>query len=112
MLDGKSVPLRITVHQQKAYIELLEKTQGEAAERRGDVIAVVKSIGIDSLAIAEIALNPIEGVLEYPKDRIAKSFDLDQISILAAEWLERKVFNPRAVRPADPLLPVAPVPGK
>lgn len=110
VLEGKTVPMRITVHQHKAYLEFLEKTKKEREGKTGDVISAVRSMSVDPLAVAEIALNPIEGVLDYPKEKILEILDLDQVAILAAEWLDRKVFNPQANRPSDPLLPVVPVP--
>lgn len=107
VLEGKTIPLRITVHQHKAYVEFLEKSKAEREGKVGDVVAAVQTLSVDSLAVAEIALNPIEGKIEYPREKIAEVLDLDQVAILAAEWVDRKVFNPQAARKSDPLLPAA-----
>lgn len=112
-LEGETIPLRFTVFQQEAYVVFLTEAKKEAEKAKpADVIETIKSMKIDSLTVAEIALNPVEGKLEYPKDRIVKILDLDQVRILVSEWLERKVFNPQAKRTSDPLLPVEAGPQK
>lgn len=129
-LEGQEIPLRYTCHQYDCYRELINAQKRKlAAERDARALAQaqaaaagnaddhemmvadnlvrrVDTMRMDSVDVVEIALNPEPGAPAYSREKIERLLDLDQISILAQVWIDRKVFNPRLKLHQDP--PVVP----
>lgn len=85
--DGtvKTGQLRFTKSQQERFIEFQKKEEG-----RTDV------------ALSHIALNPVSDPEDFSIEEIEQAFDVDQIRLLNAVWLDKKVGNPRLSRDLDP----------
>lgn len=86
-LDGKTVPLRYTVHQMQQLALIMEDGKDEK-ER------TLEDIAEKDLEICEIALNPDPTETTFTKDQINQCLDLDQIKLFATYWLQKKVFSP------------------
>ncbi len=109
-VDGKVVPLRYSVHQARAYADHLEamKKKAEGRKKDGavfDPVAQIEEMVVDALDVCLIAFNPEPDKLDYPSDLLEQKLDADQLRIIAEEWQVRKIYNPQAARPNDPLLP-------
>lgn len=87
LADGtaKAGVLRFTKSQQERFQEL-QKEGGK----------------VEYLKIAEIAMNPNHEAPDFTAEQIEAAFDLDQVTLLAGIWLERKVGNPRLSPELDP----------
>jgi hypothetical protein len=105
-VDGKTVPLRYSVHQARAYADHLDalKKRNESREKF-DAILQIREMVVDALDIALIAFNPEPDKLDYPRELLESKFDADQLRILAEEWQKRKIYDPQAARDPDPLRP-------
>ena len=87
LADGstKTGVLRFTKSQQERF---------QALQKAGEKIEYTK--------IAEVAMNPKHEEPEFTVEQIEAAFDLDQVTLLAGIWLERKVGNPRLSPELDP----------
>jgi hypothetical protein len=85
--DGstKTGALRFTKSQQERF-QALQKAEGN----------------IEYTKIAEVAMNPKHEEPEFTAEQLEEIFDMDQITLLASVWLERKVGNPRLSPELDP----------
>lgn len=55
----------------------------------------------DIVEIAEIILNPEPNVIEFTKQQIEESLDIDEIRFLINVWLNKKVINPTLSQKLD-----------
>lgn len=87
-IGGKQAELRYTVHQMQ-QLEAKFAARLETGAAKG-----LTSIAEDDIDICEIALNPRPDVIDFTRDEIKASLDLDRIKVLSQYWLEKKVFSP------------------
>lgn len=87
ILGDKKVPLRYTVHQMEELSVVMDKVKGIKAP-------TLKEIAENDLNICMIALNPEPDKVEFTREEITALLDVDQIKILVAYWLEKKVYIP------------------
>lgn len=116
-IDGKAVALRYSVHQSRAYADYLDAAKKKIDARLEDAkknpdgaakfnhASQLREVVLDTLDIAVIAFNPEPDKLEYPREVLETKLDADQLKIIAEEWQKRKIYDPQASRPSDPLQP-------
>lgn len=98
-IAGKKTPLRYTVHQQEQLTAFFEsqKAQAETAESAGDAPAKIDMLARSyqqDTAVCIIALNPQPDKVAFTREDIETNLDVDQVKLLAAFWLAKKVFSP------------------
>ena len=98
-IAGKKTPLRYTVHQQEQLTAFFEsqKIQTETAESAGDAPAKIDMLARSyqqDTAVCIIALNPQPDKVAFTREDIETNLDVDQVKLLAAFWLAKKVFSP------------------
>jgi len=108
LIDGKYVPVRCrTLHQIERYGVLMEVNKNKEPDPPTDSTSALLFRNLEvHLDFCEIAMNPVPGKVEFPRDVLREKLDPDQIQILADVWLDR-FLRPRVDR--DPAL--APPPG-
>lgn len=88
-VGDKTVPLRYTVYQMERLNSLTEEVK--KADKKDVTISEIAARDLD---LCEIALNPMPDKVDFTRKEISELLDLDQIKILGAYWLAKKVYTP------------------
>lgn len=101
-IAGKKTPLRYTVYQQEQLTAFFESqkappdeavVEGEELYGLANQSILARSYQQDT-AVCIIALNPQPDKAAFTREDIETNLDIDQVKLLAAFWLAKKVFSP------------------